>query len=51
MGGNPALLTCGWSEVEEKYWCVVDVMGIDAGQIVKTNTMSHGLEHVITRHT
>ena len=51
VGMNPTLLTCGWSEVEEKYWYVTEVMGIDAGQMVKTNVMTHSLQHIQTRHT
>ena len=43
-------MTCGWSEVEEKYWYVTDVMGVNADQMVKTNMMTHSLDHVITRH-
>ena len=44
-------MTCGWSEVEEKYWYVTDVMGVNADHMVKTNVMTHSLDHVITRHT
>ena len=51
VGRNPTLLTCGWSEVEHKYWYVTEVMGIDAGQMVKTNVMTYSLQHIQTRHS
>ena len=51
VGRNPTLLTCGWSEVEDKYYYVTEVIGIDAGQMVKTNVMTHSLQHIQTRHT